>query len=57
MGPIGLAHRAWQRTWNASYQDFFRHYAYPLTDELYVLWDDDPEQWRPINHSCDRMPG
>ena len=42
-----------ERTWNARYREFFRHYAYPLTDELYVLWDDDPEAWKPINHSCD----
>ena len=42
-----------ERTWNARYREFFRHFAYPLTDELYVLWDHDPEAWKPINHSCD----
>ena len=34
-------------------QAWFRRYAWPLTDEVHALWSDDPEQWRPINHSCD----
>jgi D-alanine-D-alanine ligase len=24
-----------------------------LTDEVFVSWSPDPEQWKPINHSCD----
>ena len=39
--------------WNASQQELFARYAYPLTDELYVMWSTDPEHWKPINHSCD----
>jgi D-alanine-D-alanine ligase-like ATP-grasp enzyme len=39
--------------WNAGQQELFSRYAYPVTDELYVIWSDDPEQWKPINHSCD----
>jgi len=42
-----------ERTWDARHREFFRHFAYPLTDEVYVIWDDDPDQWKPINHSCD----
>ena len=42
-----------ERNWNARYREFFQHFAYPLTDELYVLWDDDPDEWKPLNHSCD----
>lgn len=41
------------RNWNASQQELFARYAYPLTDELYVMWSTDPEHWKPINHSCD----
>lgn len=41
------------RHWNSRQQDLFARYAYPLTDEVYVLWSDDPEDWRPLNHSCD----
>jgi D-alanine-D-alanine ligase-like ATP-grasp enzyme len=31
---------------------FFRH-AYPLTDEIYVTWEKDCSQWKPLNHACD----
>lgn len=31
---------------------FFRH-AYPLTDDIYVMWERDSSQWKPLNHSCD----
>jgi D-alanine-D-alanine ligase-like ATP-grasp enzyme len=30
---------------------FFSH-AYPMTDEIFVMWDRDPELWKPLNHSC-----
>ena len=40
-------------TWNEREREFFRHYAYPLTDDLFVLWDSDPRHWKPLNHACD----
>ena len=30
----------------------FRRYAYPLSNEVFLLWDDDPTEWAPQNHSC-----
>lgn len=30
----------------------FRRYAYPLSNEVFLLWDDDPAEWAPQNHSC-----
>jgi D-alanine-D-alanine ligase len=39
--------------WTAGQQELFSRYAYPLTDELYVIWSNNPEHWKPINHSCD----
>ena len=39
--------------WNPGRQELFARYAYPLTDEVYVIWSDNPEHWKPINHSCD----
>lgn len=42
-----------ERTWTAGDRELFRHYAYPITDEIYAIWDDDPAEWKPINHSCD----
>ena len=41
------------KNWNAAQQRLFARYAYPITDEIYVMWSSDPEQWKPINHSCD----
>lgn len=39
--------------WDAKNRDFFDHFAYPLTDELFAVWDPNPYNWSPINHSCD----
>jgi hypothetical protein len=39
--------------WNRDQQSLFARYAYPVTDEVYVMWSNDPEKWKPINHSCD----
>jgi len=35
----------------------FRNYAYPISDEVYILWDKYPENWAPQNHSCDPSTG
>lgn len=40
-------------TWDEHRKDWFARFAYPLTDEIYVMWSDDPEEWKPINHSCE----
>jgi D-alanine-D-alanine ligase len=39
--------------WSNAEQELFRHYAYPLSDEVYALWDADPTAWAPQNHSCE----
>jgi D-alanine-D-alanine ligase len=38
--------------WSKQQQEEFRHYAYPISDEVYILWDLKPEVWAPQNHSC-----
>jgi hypothetical protein len=38
--------------WSEAARTLFRHYAFPLSDEVYVLWDDEASQWAPQNHSC-----
>jgi D-alanine-D-alanine ligase len=38
--------------WNAEQQEAFRRYAYPLSSEVFILWDNTPEDWSPQNHSC-----
>jgi len=51
--PHTLVTRSWvEGHWDKKGQDWFRHYAWPLTDEVWVTWPEDPESWRPINHSC-----
>jgi len=46
-----------ESTWQTDDQKVFRSYAYPLSDEVYVLWDEDAEKWAPQNHSCNPNTG
>jgi D-alanine-D-alanine ligase-like ATP-grasp enzyme len=39
--------------WNAIQKEDFRRYAYPISEEVFILWDDNPTEWSPQNHSCD----
>lgn len=39
--------------WSAAAKEDFQAYAYPLSDEVFILWDRDPGAWAPQNHSCD----
>ena len=39
--------------WNAQQKRWFRQYAWPLTDEVHVMWSDRPEEWKPLDHGCD----
>jgi len=38
--------------WNAHEKELFRKYAYPIGKEVYILWDNNPSEWAPQNHSC-----
>ena len=42
-----------EATWKEPHATWFRRYAWPLTDEVYVIWGKDPESWKPLNHSCE----
>lgn len=42
-----------QQNWNPEQQQLFARYAYPLTDEVWVVLSENPAQWTPISHSCD----
>lgn len=42
-----------ERQWSAADYELFMHYAVPLSDQVYVMWDEDPTAWAPQNHSCD----
>lgn len=39
--------------WTEEEKESFRRYAWPISDEVYILWDTAPSQWAPQNHSCD----
>ncbi len=39
-------------TWNKKQKTDFRQYAYPISKEVYILWDENPVNWAPQNHSC-----
>lgn len=41
-----------EENWTEAEKIFFRKYAYPASNQLYFLWDDDPSGWAPQNHSC-----
>ncbi len=43
--------------WTPSQINDFKHYAYPISDEVYILWDNDPQNWAPQNHSCNPNTG
>jgi len=42
-----------EKNWTPEQKEEFRHYAYPVSDEVYILWDHKPENWAPQNHSCE----
>ncbi len=35
----------------------FRRYAWPVSSEVFVLWDNAPAEWAPQNHSCNPNTG
>ena len=52
--PHTLVSRAFaEANWPARERRWLDQYGYPLNDEVLVTWSSDPEQWSPINHSCD----
>jgi D-alanine-D-alanine ligase-like ATP-grasp enzyme len=42
-----------ERHWPPAQVEVFRRYALPTGGEVHILWDEDPNQWSPQNHSCD----
>lgn len=42
-----------ETTWTDAERALFDRYAYPISDEVFMIWDADPGEWAPQNHSCD----
>ena len=38
--------------WNKKQQEDFARYAYPISKNVFILWDEDAAEWAPQNHSC-----
>ncbi len=49
--PI-VTRRFIEKNWTHDQVREFERYAYPISDEVYILWDNDPQKWAPQNHSC-----
>ena len=42
-----------EMNWSDDEKEIFRRYAYPISKEVFLLWDSDPTEWAPQNHSCE----
>lgn len=42
-----------EKHWNEDEKKLFRQYAYPVSNDVYILWDNNPSEWAPQNHSCE----
>lgn len=42
-----------EQNWPQDEKENFRRYAYPISKEVFLLWDSDPTEWAPQNHSCE----
>jgi hypothetical protein len=52
-----ITQRYVQQNWDIKEKEIFAKYAYPLSNEVYLLWDDNPGGWAPQNHSCNANTG
>lgn len=48
-----VSRRHVERQWRGLRRRWFDQYAWPLTTDLYAMWSENPEDWRPVNHACD----
>ena len=42
-----------EQHWNEEEEMNFKRYAYPISDTVFAIWDEEPGDWAPQNHSCD----
>lgn len=51
--PQPIVSRRRIATWVGRKQAWFGAYCWPLGEDVFGMWSDDPDDWRPIDHSCD----
>jgi len=42
-----------EANWGPQERVWFERCAWPLSDDVWAIWSPDPEEWTPMNHSCD----
>ena len=52
-----ITRRFVESSWNENEKETFRRYAYPVSKEIFLLWDDNPAEWAPQNHCCNPNTG
>jgi D-alanine-D-alanine ligase-like ATP-grasp enzyme len=56
--PQSIVTKRWvDEHWNETDKQTFAEYAYPLDDEVFILWSNNPQDWAPQNHCCDPNTG
>lgn len=48
---VSLQHT--KSVWGVVKQDWLRKYSFPFSKNVFGTWAPDPNDWEPINHSCD----
>jgi D-alanine-D-alanine ligase-like ATP-grasp enzyme len=51
--PQRLVSRRHAETWNGQMREWFSRYAWPIGEDVFAIWADDPMDWRPIDHACE----
>ena len=41
-----------EENWNEKEKENFARYAYPISNNVFLLWDENATHWAPQNHSC-----
>jgi len=47
-----VSRRQVERAWRGIKRKWFDRYAFPISDQVFGMWSDDPKAWRPYDHSC-----
>ncbi len=48
-----ITRRFVEQNWSEEEKQVFARYAYPLSNEVFLLWDNNPSEWAPQNHCCE----
>jgi D-alanine-D-alanine ligase-like ATP-grasp enzyme len=48
-----VSRRHVERAWSGVKRRWFDQYAFPISDQVFGMWSDNPSEWRPYDHSCD----